>query len=232
MIAAAVSALFAACFCWLIFPVQRRPTQQDKKIKKTKNLRFVSFGVAGALFGYVAFGGVVAAAIGAVVSICVLTFCDAEKRQKTKRRQELREQLPSTLELLASCLSSGAPVSQAVREVAEISPPATADLLNSYCRNLDVGRSQIQAWKSLAKEPVWEPVATDISALVASGSAMSKLLLTHAKDAREACASELETAAKTLAVKSVLPLMCCFLPSFILVGVVPIIAGVISSGIL
>lgn len=233
MLGALIAAFLAGLALLIWLPTSGRIKRPTDKRKKGRDLRPGWAGIAGAAIGFAIFDDVIGGLIGAVTVVAVFVVVGQGETKAEKRRQEqLREQLPATLELLASCLSAGAPISQAMSEVAEVSPSATAELLRSYRRNLDVGRSQGQSWRFIATEPVWEPVANDIAALVSSGSAVTKLLLSHAGDARAELASELESEAKTLSVKSVLPLMSCFLPSFILVGVVPIIAGVISSGLL
>ena len=59
--------------------------------------------------------------------------------------------------------------------------------------------------------------------------AVAEVLEVHAAEARALRRARREMAARTVGVRSVLPLVCCFLPAFILVGVVPIIAATLGS---
>lgn len=51
----------------------------------------------------------------------------------------------------------------------------------------------------------------------------------HAEDARQESRDQALKQARTVGVRSVIPLMACFLPAFVLIGVVPIIAGLIQG---
>ncbi|NHB85425.1 hypothetical protein G7085_14540 [Tessaracoccus sp. HDW20] len=72
-------------------------------------------------------------------------------------------------------------------------------------------------------------MARDVARAERSGTALADVLRTHAEDARRDCHDEAQKAARRVGVRSVVPLMVCFLPAFILVGVVPIIAGLLSG---
>ncbi len=137
-------------------------------------------------------------------------------------------QLPPALDLLATCLLAGVSMRAAVETVAAVSPQATALLLDKVAGQLRLGRAPSDAWLSLADDPWWGEVAKDVARSATSGTSLVKGLRIHASEARR----ELETAqlrrARTVGVRSVLPLMACYLPAFVLVGVVPIIAGLLA----
>ena len=59
-----------------------------------------------------------------------------------------------------------------------------------------------------------------------SGMALSGTLRALGSGARGDAAAAAEERARRVGVRSVLPLMTCFLPAFLLLGVVPIIGGV------
>lgn len=137
-------------------------------------------------------------------------------------------QLPPALDLLATCLLAGVSMRAAVETVAAASPSATAMLLDRVAGQLRLGRAPSDAWLSLADDPWWGDVAKDVARSATSGTSLVQGLRVHASEARR----ELETAqlrrARTVGVRSVLPLMACYLPAFVLVGVVPIIAGLLG----
>lgn len=150
-----------------------------------------------------------------------------------RRRQLLAEQLPEVLGLLVSALSAGAPTRVAVAEVAAVSPAESRALLETVGSHLRVGRSEQEAWQQVADDvvlaPVWGRPARDLARNATSGSAVIAVLQVHAQEARAELRSQVEKQARTVGIRSVLPLMTCFLPAFVLVGVVPIIAGLLGT---
>lgn len=141
----------------------------------------------------------------------------------------LTAQLPEALEFLAVCLDAGQPVSRAVTAVASISPPQTRLLLEGVGAQLALGRAGPDAWQELRAHPVWGRVAADIARAEHSGTGLAAVLRLHAEEARAEAADAAVKAARRVGVRSVVPLMACFLPAFILVGVVPIIAGLLRD---
>lgn len=152
-----------------------------------------------------------------------------ERRQSRRERVMLQAGLPRALQFLAVCLAAGAPVRKAVADVAAVSDGPTAVLLAGVGAQTAIGVSDADAWRTLRSHPVWGPVARDLARSVDSGSAVVDMLRLHAVDAARAHRDQLTARARTVGVKSAAPLMCCFLPAFILIGVVPIIAGLIES---
>ena len=141
----------------------------------------------------------------------------------------LATELPDTLGFLAVCLDAGQPMAGAVHAVARISPPATADLLQGVAAQLALGRAGPQAWETLRAHPIWGPVAADIARAERSGTALTGVLRVHAEDIRQDSRDRALKAARTVGVRSVIPLMVCFLPAFMLIGVIPIIAGLLAN---
>ena len=60
-----------------------------------------------------------------------------------------------------------------------------------------------------------------------SGTSVVEGLRHHAAAARETRRSELQVRARAVGVRSVLPLMTCFLPSFLLLGTVPAVVSAV-----
>jgi pilus assembly protein TadC len=60
---------------------------------------------------------------------------------------------------------------------------------------------------------------------VESGTMMVEALRRHAAAAREARRADQVIRARSVGVRSVLPLMICFIPSFLLLGVVPTVVS-------
>lgn len=146
-----------------------------------------------------------------------------------KEDDRLKAQLPDALGFLAAVLEAGAPVGVAVRTVAEVSPEPTRTLLTQTASSSSLGLDEGGSWASLAEHSVWGRVARDVARSARSGTALVEALRMHAERARQAERDHAIKAARTVGVKSVLPLMVCFLPAFVLIGVVPIIVGLLQD---
>lgn len=138
-------------------------------------------------------------------------------------------ELPETLDLLACCLEAGAPMPQAVQIVAEVSPAATAAVLRGVDAQLSVGRDSQDAWLSLAEHPDWGLPARDAARSARSGTSLVDSLRTHADEARRRRREREHRLARAIGVKSVQPLVVCFLPAFVLVGVVPLVGSLVGT---
>ena len=171
--------------------------------------------------------GLVAGAAAMPASMVLLGWAEAEPQRR--RCRLLVAQLPGCLDLLSAALDAGVPLRAAVRQVAALAPEPSAGLLRGVLGHLEIGRSDAQAWSTLRAHPVWGPTARDLARCADSGAAISQVLSVHAAEARARRRAPRETSARTTGVRSVLPLVCCFLPAFVLVGVVPIVAATLGS---
>lgn len=169
--------------------------------------------------------------VGAVTGVLAGTLVGVGVGFLAPRSDLLRQriQLPDALDFLAVCLDAGQPVSGAVDAVASISPPATRRILEGVGAQLALGRAGPLAWQELRGDPVWGRVAADVARAERSGTGLADLLRRHAEDARVDARDASVREARKVGVKSVIPLMACFLPAFILVGVVPIVAGLLRD---
>lgn len=146
-----------------------------------------------------------------------------------RRRAGLIADLPQTCDLLAVCLESGLPLRRAVELLAEQFAGPIRDVLAELSAKVRLGADEGQAWAELAEaEPALAPLAREVARTVGSGVALSRTLRVLGLDARREAFAAAEVRAKRVGVASVLPLMICFLPSFLLLGVVPIIGGVVQ----
>lgn len=148
-------------------------------------------------------------------------------RRKTDR--DVVRELPETLDLLAVCLEAGAPMTNAIATVAEVSPSATAAILHGIDAQLQVGRDPQDAWGSLAGHPDWGPPARDAARSARSGTSLVECLRVHADEARRRRREQETKQARSVGVKSVQPLALCFLPAFVLIGVVPLVASLLGT---
>ncbi len=145
-----------------------------------------------------------------------------------QRRLDTLHALPETLDLIQACVQAGQPLRRAVETVSAFVAPAVADRLRMVTNAVSVGLSDDQAWLVLRDDPTLGSVARDLARCSAWGTTISDVLANHATDVRRQVKAEHIRWAKAVGVRSVLPLSCCYLPAFMLVGIVPIIAGSVA----
>jgi pilus assembly protein TadC len=176
--------------------------------------------------GWVAW--LVAVVVGAVVSE-VLTRLESGRAKRYRRALVL--QTPQVLDLLAATLTAGLPLRLATAAVVRACPGPVADTLASVLRQIDLGVSDVEAWRTLIRHPQWGAVAADLARSVESGTMLTGSLSVHADEARAERAAAVEIAARQVGVRSVLPLMLCFIPAFLLLGIVPTVVSAVWSAL-
>ena len=144
------------------------------------------------------------------------------KRWSGRRKADraVVRELPETLDLLAVCLEAGAPMTNAIATVAAVSQPATAAVLHGIDAQLQVGRDP---------QDDWGPPARDAARSARSGTSLVECLRVHADEARRRRREQETKRARSVGVKSVQPLALCFLPAFVLIGVVPLVASLLGT---
>jgi len=151
-----------------------------------------------------------------------------EPRDLRLVRTQLMADLPLTLDLLAACLTGGASAAQAAAAVAEAVDGPAAERLRAVASALAVGSGPAEAWSELAARDPGDPLApaARILARAAEGGApVAGTVQRLAADARAAARSRDEQTARRVGVLVVAPLGLCFLPAFVLLGVLPVVLG-------
>lgn len=190
----------------------------------------LALGVAGArIDGWLA--SVVWFAVPVVAATSVLALGWVEPQSTRRRRQQLIMEVPQTLELMAACLGAGLPVRAACAAVVRTFDGPVADDLGQVLSLLELGVSDVAAWRALHDHPQLGLAAADLARSVESGTSMVEGLRHHAAAAREARRSELQVQARAVGVRSVLPLMTCFIPSFMLLGIVPAVVSAVFNAL-
>jgi pilus assembly protein TadC len=134
-------------------------------------------------------------------------------------------QLPAALDLLAACLSAGAAPEHALAAVGAAFEAEVGAVLSSVARLAALGAPVETAWSACLADRRWAPVARAVIRARWSGAALTDVLTHLADDRRRALRADAQAAAQRAGVRAVLPLGVCFLPAFVLVGVVPVVAG-------
>jgi pilus assembly protein TadC len=193
----------------------------------------------GALLGVVAALLAVRAGLGAgawplapAVALAVVVLLGrVEPAASRRRRQVLVLQTPQALELMASCLAAGLPVRGACSVVADAFDGPVAEDLGRVRAATDLGVADADAWLQLVDHAQLGPAAADLARSVESGTLLVTTLRHHAVQARGRREAALQVVARSVGVRSVLPLMTCFIPAFLLLGVVPTVASALARAL-
>lgn len=172
-------------------------------------------------------GAVAAAGIAGVAAFVALGRVTTAGR--ARRTAELVRALPQACDLLAVSVAAGQPLRRAVEVVAPAVGGPVGEALEGVAAKVRLGEPEAQAWAELDQEPALEHVAREVSRTVATGLGLAPLLRDLAVEARRVAAADAVVRARQVGVRSVLPLMLAFLPSFLLLGIVPILGGIIGA---
>ncbi|MGA3486784.1 type II secretion system F family protein [Micromonosporaceae bacterium DT55] len=146
-----------------------------------------------------------------------------------RRRQRESADLPLAADLLAAALRGGTPVDRAVEAVAEALGGPLAERLTRVGRTLRLGGDPPEAWAHLAPVEGAQRLIVAAVRSSASGAALAGGLTRLADDLRADRALAAEASARRAGVLIVLPLGLCFLPAFILAGLVPVVVAVLGD---
>lgn len=171
--------------------------------------------------------GLTAAALLAVGVPHLVGRLEPEGARRDRRR--IAADLPLALDLLAACLGAGTSPASALGIVSGAVGGPLGGLLARVATALQLGAQPATAWAPLAGPDDLGWLARTVVRSVESGAPMAGTLDRAARELRQRrrCASE--AAARAVAVKAVAPLGACFLPAFLLLGVVPTVWGIAAT---
>lgn len=155
------------------------------------------------------------------------------RRVLTQRRaaHAVRHHLTDGIELLVLLLHAGVSPTTAARRLRQDAPAPLRAGWAAVVQGLDRGRPLSEAITVLVDHhgPAVHPVVTGIAAAERDGAPLAPLLERLAADVQASRRREAEARARALSVSMSFPLVVCTLPSFVLLGVVPALAGTLAS---
>lgn len=128
-------------------------------------------------------------------------------------------------DLLSAGLRAGLPVPVAVWSVAEELPGTTGDTLRKVADLLALGADQVAAWEQALSHPETAELARAARRTARTGSGLALMAEDLAVETRAAAADHAQERAQRAAVWVTAPLGGCFLPAFLCLGVLPVVAG-------
>ncbi|WP_374707105.1 type II secretion system F family protein [Catellatospora sp. TT07R-123] len=144
-------------------------------------------------------------------------------------REEAVGALAWAADLVAAALRAGVPLDGAVLAVAAALPGPLAVRLRRIGRSLRLGATPVEAWQHLADLPPAARLLAAVERSAASGTALAGALHRCADDLRADAGFRRQATAQRNAVLVVLPLGLCFLPAFVLAGLVPVVLAVLGE---
>lgn len=133
----------------------------------------------------------------------------------------------STFDVLAACLTAGMAVSAAAAATAPSAPPGLAGVLRRAADMLALGADPLTAWSS-PDTPLDRHAETLLRLArrsAESGTALAAGIAEQAAQSRADAADSARATAERASVLIAAPLGACYLPAFLCLGIVPVVAG-------
>ena len=150
------------------------------------------------------------------------------RRASDSEREECEEvarQLPLCAELLAACLAAGSGPAGAAEAVGRSIGGPVAGLLRQTARELCLGEEPALVWKRFGSVPGGGRLARCMARAGEAGVPAAETVSRLAAELRAAGARRAAVRARRAGVMVTGPLGLCFLPAFVVVGVVPVVLG-------
>jgi len=175
-------------------------------------------------------GGRVGLVGALVVAVVAWTFIGrAEPADVRRRREQVRHDLPAVVTLVAAALRSGAAPGDAVTLVARALPGHAADRLATVSSRLRLGADPAMVWSDLAADAELAPLGRTMARAHATGAPVVVAIERLAEDLARSARGAVEDRARAVGVKAAVPLGLCLLPAFVLIGIVPLVAGLMTT---
>lgn len=210
-------------------PPRRMPALTASPARKGRLRRLgVAVRVAGAAAGWV-----IAGMAGIVVVVTAIAISPTWSRRRSARRRQraIDRALPEAIELLVLVVRAGRMPPAAVAEVAPRLPPPLAAAFRAVADRVRAGQRFADAIDALPHHagPLARPVADALAAADRYGLPLAPMLESLVDEARRQRRRNAEAEARQLPVRLSLPLVLCTLPAFVLVAIVPLLVGALSS---
>lgn len=162
-------------------------------------------------------------AVAGVVGAAVLS----QRAVRRRRHDAVLSALPEVIDLFGVAIAAGLPVPGAIGAVSERSPPPIRQPLREAARRMARGQSTAEALDTVESRlgPAVSPLIAALTTGDRMGTPLRDTLAELGTQARLDRRRRAEEAARRLPVTLLFPLVCCTLPAFGLLTVVPLIVG-------
>lgn len=174
-------------------------------------------GSAGAVGGFVA-----------AVAVWVL-IGRAEPPSARRERVAVARDLPHVVGLLADALASGQDLGSALGLVCRALPGPAADRLVGIAPRLALGADPAEVWAALGRDPDLAALGRTLARAHSTGAPIGIAVARLSHELGQQARSDVEDQARQVGVKAAVPLGLCLLPAFVLIGIVPLVAGLAAT---
>ena len=208
-------------------PLEVVPPSPDKGLlRRGRGLWAALAGCAGWFFLPGALGGL--AAVGLAYTVWTVA-ARAEPPGVRRRREEVRRGLPHVTRLLAIALAGGQAVPSALTQVAAALPGPASEELAAARSRLAIGVPALRVWEELATVPGLEALGRVFARAEVSGAPVAEVVSRLADELAAEARAGVEDRARSVGIKAAVPLGLCLLPSFLLIGIVPVVAAAVTA---
>lgn len=145
------------------------------------------------------------------------------------RREEVRRDLPHVVTLLAAALRSGAAPPDAVDLVCRALPGAAAERLVPVAARLRLGGDPVAVWAALGVDPELAPLGRTLARAQRTGAPIVGAVERLGEELARRGRAEVEDRARAIGVRAAVPLGLCLLPSFLVLGIVPLAVSLATT---
>jgi tight adherence protein C len=150
---------------------------------------------------------------------------------KTRAARQISANVPDAIDLLVLSIRAGYLPAQAIVEITPFVPLPLRSSFVAVVTAMDNGERFADALAQLPAHigPIAQPLVDSLSAADRYGLPLAPVLERLAFEARQQRRRDADAAARELPVRLAMPLVLCTLPSFVLLAIVPLLLGALSS---
>ena len=146
-------------------------------------------------------------------------------------RLPITADLPVLIGLIGSGIRAGATLPVCLAAVSEAARGPVGEELAAVSERLRLGAEPASAWRRSALPDPLVAVGRDLARAADTGAPVADLLDRHVSDLRRSLRARATARVERLGVLVVAPLGLCFLPAFVLIGLVPMAAELLGSAL-
>ena len=182
-----------------------------------------------AVVSVAAFLGVVAGTV--VLGGVVWLWWRAARMRVDPGRLPITGDLPVLICLIGSGIRAGATLPACLTAVSDVARGPLGDELAAVAERLRLGAEPASAWRRSALPEPLVAVGRDLARAADTGAPVADLIERHVCDLRRSLRARATARVERLGVLVVAPLGLCFLPAFVLIGLVPMAAELLGSAL-
>ncbi|HJE59864.1 MAG TPA: type II secretion system F family protein [Nocardiopsis listeri] len=216
---------------WVLIPP--RP-DEEREIPPHRRVRPAGpvVRVVAATIAVVAVAGMLGPVAGATVLGGVLwVWWRGARARVDPGRLPLSADLPVLIGLIGSGIRAGATLPACLTAVSDAARGPLGDELAAVAERLRLGAEPASAWRRSALPEPLVAVGRDLARAADTGAPVADLLDRHVSDLRRSLRARATARVERLGVLVVAPLGLCFLPAFVLIGLVPMAAELLGSAL-